>query len=75
MVLLSIFYTNQIHGGIISRLFFLHFVIHAFTLPSLIPSLCQDALYEDLSVIAIHLSVVLLRMPTEPLCYITNTIK
>ena len=26
MVLLSIFYTNQIHGGIISRLFFIHFV-------------------------------------------------
>ena len=26
MVLLSIFFTNQIHGGIISRLFFIHFV-------------------------------------------------
>ena len=24
-----IFYTNQIHGGIISRLFFIHFVAHA----------------------------------------------
>ena len=26
MVLLSMFFTNQIHGGIISRLFFIHFV-------------------------------------------------
>ena len=26
MVLLSIFYTGWIHGGIISRLFFIHFV-------------------------------------------------
>ena len=32
MVLLSIFYTNQIHGGIISRLFFIHFVAHALAL-------------------------------------------
>ena len=27
-----IFYTNQIHGGIISRLFFIHFVAHALAL-------------------------------------------
>ena len=26
---IAIFYTNQIHGGIISRLFFIHFVAHA----------------------------------------------
>ena len=32
MVLLSIFFTNQIHGGIISRLFFIHFVAPRATL-------------------------------------------
>ena len=31
MVLL-IFFTNQIHGGIINRLFFIHFVAHALAL-------------------------------------------
>ena len=29
-----IFYTNQIHGGIISRLFFIHFVAHALVISS-----------------------------------------
>ena len=32
MVLWHIFYANQIHGGIISRLFFIHFVLHALAL-------------------------------------------
>ena len=32
MVLVGVFYTNQIHGGIISRLFFIPFVAHALAL-------------------------------------------
>ena len=52
MVLLSIFYTNQIHGGIISRLFFIHFVAHALALHLAVKILLQIFLYEDLSTLA-----------------------
>ena len=69
MVLLSIFYTNQIHGGIISRLFFIHFVAHALALHLAVKILLQIFLYEDLSTLTpyIHLSVVFpSRMPAGP---------
>ena len=56
MVLLSIFFNvNQIHGGIISRLFFIHFVA---------PCACSSSIkyyfksfYEDLSTLILHTSV------------------
>ena len=57
MVLLSIFYTNQIHGGIISRLFFIHFVAHALALHLAVKILLQIFLYEDLSTLTLHTSV------------------
>ena len=68
MVLLSIFYTNQIHGGIISRLFFIHFVAHALALHLAVKILLQIFLYEDLTRWPyIHLSVVFpSRMPAGP---------
>ena len=53
MVLLSIFYTNQIHGGIISRLFFIHFVAHALALHLAVKILLQIFLYEDLSTLTL----------------------
>ena len=68
MVLLSIFYTNQIHGGIISRLFFIHFVTHALALHLAVKILLQIFLYEDLSTLALHTSVgcISSRMPAGP---------
>ena len=54
MVLLSIFFTNQIHGGIISRLFFIHFVVHALALHLAVKILLQIFLCEDLSTLTIH---------------------
>ena len=70
MVLLSIFYTNQIHGGIISRLFFIHFVwlLMRFALHLAVKILLQIFLYEDLSTLALHTSVgcISLRMPAGP---------
>ena len=63
-----IFYTNQIHGGIISRLFFIHFVARGAVLHLAVGILLQIFLYEDLSTLAhIHLSVVFpSRMPAGP---------
>ena len=64
-----IFYTNQIHGGIISRLFFIHFTAHALALHLAVKILLQIFLYEDLSTLSsyIHLSVVFpSRMPAGP---------
>ena len=55
MVLLSIFFTQSDHGGIISRLFFIHFVAHALALHLAVKILLQIFLYEDLSVIASHI--------------------
>ena len=59
MVLLSIFLLmNQIHGGIISRLFFIHFeMLHALALHLAVKILLQIFLYEDLSTLALHTSV------------------
>ena len=58
MVLLSIFfYTNQIHGGIISRLFFIHFVAPCACSSPAVKILLQIFLYEDLSTLALHTSV------------------
>ena len=53
-----IFYTNQIHGGIISRLFFIHFVAPcACSSSSVVKILLQIFLYEDLSTLAVYTSV------------------
>ena len=61
MVLLSIFFTNQIHGGSVSAncsLFILS--LHALALHLAVKILLQIFLYEDLSTlnIHVHLSVV-----------------
>ena len=76
MVLLSIFYTNQIHGGIIGRLFFIHFVTPCTCSSSSSSNILQIFLYEDLSTLALHTSVgcISLQMPAGPHCYATNTI-
>ena len=54
-----IFYTNQIHGGIISRLFFIHFCrpqnVGQFYLA--VKNITSNLLYEDLSTLALHTSV------------------
>ena len=61
-------YTNQIHGGIISRLFFIHFVApSALALHLAVKILLQIFLYEDLSTLALHTSVgCISRMPAGP---------
>ena len=74
-----IFYTNQIHGGIISRLFFIHFVAPcALALHLAVKILLQIFLYEDLSTLALHTSVGCISLQNASrtaLCYATNTIK
>ena len=75
MVLLSIFFTNQIHGGII-RLFFIHLSLHALALHLAVKILLQIFLYEDLSTLtAIHLSVVFPSECQQDTHCTTNTIK
>ena len=77
MVLLSIiFYTNRIHGGIISRLFFIHLSLHALALHLAVKILLQIFLYEDLSTLALHTSVgcSLQNASRTALCYATNTV-
>ena len=78
MVLLSIFCTkNQIHGGIIGRLFFIHFVAHALALHLAVKILLQIFLYEDLA-LTLHTSVGCISLQNASrtaLCYTTNTIK
>ena len=74
------FYTNQIHGGIISELFFIHFVAPcACSSSSSLKILLQIFLYEDLSTLALHTSMgcISLRRYQQDhmLCYATNTIK
>ena len=75
MVLLSIFYTNQIHEGSADRLYsfcrsmrlFLHLAVKI---------LLQIFLYEDLSTLALHTSVGCIPEHSRTaLCYATNTIK
>ena len=73
-----IFYTNQIHGGIISRLFFIHLSLHALALHLAVKILLQIFLYEDLSTLALHTSVGCISLQNASrtaLCYATNTIK
>ena len=74
-----IFYTNQIHGGIISRLFFLFILsLHALALHLAVVLLLQIFLYEDLSTLALHTSVGCISLQNASvtaLCYATNTIK
>ena len=62
-----IFYTNQIHGGIISELF-IHFVAHALALHLAVKILLQIFLYKNLSTLTLHTSVgcISLRMPAGP---------
>ena len=61
-----IFYTNQIHGGIISRLFFIHFVAPCLALHlavKILPNLSRGRL----STLALHTSVgCISRMPAGP---------
>ena len=80
MVLLSIFfYTNQIHGGIISRLFFIHFVAPCACSSSMVKILLQIFCMKIWHVgLHIHLSVVFPSVNasrTAIFCYATNTIK
>ena len=79
MVLLSIFYTNQIHGGSSTVNFFIHFVAPAtLALHLAVKILLQIFLYEDLSTLALHTSVGCISLQNASrtaLCYATNTIK
>ena len=78
MVLLSSCYTNQIHGGIIARLFFIHFVAPCACSSSMVKILLQIFLYEDLSTLALHTPVGCISLQNASrtaLCYATNTIK
>ena len=63
-----IFYTNQIHGGIISRCSLFILSLHALALHLAVKILLQIFLYEDLSTLALHTSVSCIpsRMPTGP---------
>ena len=71
-----IFYTNQIHGGIIRCSSFLS--LHALALHLAVKILLQIFLYEDLSTLALHTSVGCISLQNASrtaLCYATNTIK
>ena len=77
MVLLSIFFTNRIHGGS-DRCSLFVLSLHALALHLAVKILLQIFLYEDLSTLALHTSVgcISSRMPARTaLCYATNTIK
>ena len=52
-----IFYTNQIHGGIISGCSLFILSLHALALHLAVKILLQIFLYEDLSTLALHTSV------------------
>ena len=58
MVLLSIFYTNQIHGGSSADCSLFILSLHALALHLAVKILLQIFLYEDLSTLTLHLSVV-----------------
>ena len=57
MVLLSIFYTNQIHGGSSADCSLFILSLHALALHLAVKILLQIFLYEDLSTLALHTSV------------------
>ena len=72
-----IFYTNQIHGGIIGCSLFI-LSLHALALHLAVKILLQIFLYEDLSTLALHTSVSCVPLQNASgtaLCYATNTIK
>ena len=78
MVLLSIFFTNQIHGGIISRCSLFILSLRTLALHLAVKILLQIFLYEDLSTLALHTSVSCISLQNASrtaLCYATNTIK
>ena len=78
MVLVSIFFTDQIHGRIISRCSLFIFVpLHTLALHLAVKILLQIFLLKNLEhVVYIHLSVVMpSRMPAGPHFVATNTIK
>ena len=72
-----IFYTNQIHGGIISRLSLFTLSLHALALHLAVKILLQIFLYEDLSTLVLHTSVGCIspECQQDRTCYATNTIK
>ena len=72
-----IFYTNQIHGGIISGCSLFILSLHALALHLAVKILLQIFLYEDLSTLALHTYgyVSLQNASRTALCYATNTIK
>ena len=57
MVLLSIFFTNQIHGGSSADCSLFILSLHALALHLAVKILLQIFLYEDLSTLALHTSV------------------
>ena len=78
MVLLSIFYTNQIHGRDHQQIAFYSFCRSMYLLFIYIKILLQIFLYEDLSTLALHTSVGCISLQNASrtaLCYATNTIK
>ena len=69
---------NQIHGGIISRFFFIHLSLHALALHLAVKYYFKIFLYSDLSTLALHTSVGCISLPKcqqDRTCYATNTIK
>ena len=73
-----IFYTNQIHGGIISRLFFIHFLsLHALALHlavKILPSNLSVWRFEHVGLTYICRLYFLQNASRTALCYATNTI-
>ena len=73
-----IFYTNQIHGGIISNCSLFILSLRKLALHLAVKILLQIFLYEDLSTLALHTSVGCISLQNASrtaLCYATNTIK
>ena len=66
MVLLSIFFTNQIHGGSSADCSLFILSLHALALHLAVKILLQIFLYEDLSTLALHTSVGCISLPGMP---------
>ena len=79
MVLLSIFFTNQDHGGDHQQIVLYSFdKLHTLALHLAVKILLQIFLYEDLSTLALTYicrSRTLQNASRTALCYATNTIK
>ena len=72
-----IFYTNQIHGGIISRLFFIHLSLHALALHQqflkyYFKSFCMKIWQQPAYICQLYFPP---ECQQDALCYATNTIK